>query len=176
MAYSFIEPRLGLPPIGTIVSVASAGVLNSTGNLIGTIAKADDPTLGEAEFILLPGVASNAVGLVCVRNPSAKTVTVATSSMTYAANPVCVSMTANSSLTALSWYQTSGVATVAKTATKVSPNVAVYISGTAGKVQSTLATGLNIYGARSVNTATIASATGTVLVVIDRGHIQGSKT
>lgn len=176
MTYTFTENRLGLPPIGSIVSVASAGLLNSTGVPVGTIVRGQDPTLGGGEFIYLPGVGSEIVGSLVTFNLSANTVTLGASSATYAGTPVAVAMAANTSTTALSWYQIEGAATIAKTATKISPNVAVYLSSTAGKIQSTLATGLQVEGARSNNAATVASATGTVLVVLDRPHMQGSKT
>lgn len=175
MAFTFTDQRLGLPPISSITSVASAGVLNNTGFPVGTIVRGNDPTYGGAEFIYLPGVSSCVAGSVVTYNLSANTVILAPTT-TYANAPVAVSMVANTSATALSWYQIGGVAAVAKTATKINPLVNVYISSTGGKVQSTLATGLQIYNSRSVNAATVASATATVLVVMDRPHLQGSKT
>lgn len=175
MAYAFTDPRMGLPGITSITSVASAGLLNSTAIPVGTIVRGADPTLGGGEFIYLPGVSSGVLGSVVTFNLSANTVILAPTT-TYANAPVAVSMVANTSATALSWYQIAGVATVAKTATKINPLVNVYISSTGGKVQSTLATGLQIYNSRSVNAATVASATATVLVVMDRPHLQGSKT
>jgi hypothetical protein len=176
MAYKIAEARIGLPYLTQIVSCTTTTALNAQGYPVGTIARAEDPTYGQGEFILLPGVASNAVGLVVTYNPVALTTTVGVNTSTYANTPVAVSMAANASTTSLSWYQISGAAVVAKTATKVNPTVALYMSGTAGKVQSTLATGLQIYNLKSINTATIASATGTVNVVMDRPHLQGSKT
>ena len=176
MAYTFTDPRLGLPNITSITSVASAGLLNSTGVPVGTIVRGSDPSLGGGEFIYLPGVSSCVAGSVVTFNQSANTVILTPNTGTYAAAPVAVAMAANTSATALSWYQIEGAATVAKTATKISPLVTLYISSTAGKVQSTLATGLQVVGARSINAATVASATATVLVILDRPHMQGSKT
>lgn len=176
MAYTFVEPQMGYPSITSITSVASAGVLNGTQFPVGKIVRGNDPTLGGGEFILLPGVASNIVGSVVTYNLSANTATLAVSTATYGGAPIAVSMVANTSATALSWYQIEGCATIAKTATKVNPNVAVYLSSTAGKIQAATATGLNIDAARSNNAATVASATGTVLVIINRPAMQGSKT
>lgn len=176
MAYYFTEPRMGFPGITSITSVASAAVLNSTQIPVGTIVRGADPTLGGGEFIYLPGVASEIVGSVVTYNLSANTAVLAPSSGTYASAPLAVAMAANTSATALSWYQISGAATMAKTATKVSPASQIYISTTAGKIQSTLATGLNVDAARSINAATVASATGTVLVLISRPALEGSKT
>lgn len=176
MSYYFTDPVLGSPNITSITSVASAAIINGTQLPVGTIRRGADPTLGGGEFIYLPGVASNIVGSVVTYNLSANTVALTPNTTTYGGAPVAVSMAANTSTTALSWYQIEGAATVAKTATKINPNVALYISSAAGKVQSTLATGLQIEAARSSNTATVASATGTVLVTLNRPSMEGSKT
>jgi hypothetical protein len=89
------------------------------------------------------------------------------------AQPLAVSMSANVTTTKWSWYQIDGVAVIKKTATKVNPNVAVFLSATAGRIMSTIATGKQILAARSNNAATIASATSTVTVLINRIHAQG---
>ena len=176
MTYAFTETRMGLPNISSITSCVTTTLLNGTAIPVGTIVRGADPTLGGGEFIYLPGVASNLVGSVATYNQSANTVTLAPSSGTYQSTPIAVSMAANTSTTALSWYQIAGAAAVAKTTIKFNPNVAVYISATAGKITSTLLTGGQIYGARTINAATVASATATVLVILDRPHLQGSKT
>lgn len=175
MAYTITETRLGLPPLTSITSVASAGLLNTTGFPVGTIVRATDPTYGSGEFVYLPGVASNTVGSLVYWNQSANTVTLSPTTGN-SARPVAVSMAANTSTTALSWYQIFGAAVIKKTAVKINPDVSVFISATAGRIKAVASAGLQILGARSINAATVASATSTVLVLIERPHLQGQIT
>ncbi len=176
MAYYFTENRMGFPGITSITSVVTTTAINSTSIPIGTIVRGSDPTLGGGEFIYLAGVGSTIVGSVVAYNLSGQTTTLEPAATTYGGAAVAVAMAANTSTTGLAWYQIAGCATVSKTTIKFNPNVAVYISATSGKITSTLGTGLQIEGARSSNAATVASATATVLVTIDRPHMQGSKT
>jgi len=81
-------------------------------------------------------------------------------------------MAANTGVATYGWYQITGVAAVKKTAVKVNPNVPVYMSATAGRLMPTIATAKALLGARTVNAATVASATSTVLVHINRPHFQ----
>lgn len=173
MAYTFIEPILGLPPI-TSISDSSAPALP-----VGYIARAKDPIYGAGEFIYLPGQASSTVGAlvnyiqgsgqntgnnVVAMNPNTKDT----------ARPLAVAMSANVSATKYSWYAIAGCVPVKKTAVKVSPNVALYQSATTGRVMPTVASGgLMIIGVRAVPAATVASATSTVLVELNRPHMQG---
>ena len=68
-------------------------------------------------------------------------------------------MAANTSITTGSWYQVRGAAVIKKTAVKVSPNVKLYISGTAGRLMPTAASGKQVLDAITVNAATVLSAT-----------------
>jgi hypothetical protein len=141
----------------------------------GMIITATDPTLGEGEFILLKGVASNIVGAVVTYAPT----TFATTLVPNTANlgtPVAVSMAANTTTTSWSWYQISGIATVKKTAVKVDPAVngtRMYISATAGRLMQTSASGKMVLGLARANTATVTSTTSTVLCSMNRPHAQG---
>lgn len=187
MAYKLIEARIGLPYLTNICSVGTTTNLPGGGNVVtnvqgqqtpfppvGTIVRGEDPTLGHGEFIFLPGVASNTVGSLVTYNSNGVTSSVALAPNTAnLGQPVAVSMAANTSTTALSWYQIAGVATVKKTAVKISPDQRVWLSATAGRVFATAASGKQILGARTVNAATVASATSTILVVLNRPHAQG---
>jgi hypothetical protein len=139
---------------------------------IGTIAKFWNPTYGEGEFIYLYGVASLAIGNLVTYNP----VTGLTTLSPNTANldqPVAVSMTANTDNTKGSWFQIGGVATILKTAVKVSPNVAVFQSATTGRVRSSAASGKQLLNARTVNAATVTTTTSTITVLIQRPFLQG---
>ncbi len=151
MAYYFTENRMGFPGITSITSVVTTTAINSTSIPIGTVVRGSDPSLGGGEFIYLAGVASTIVGSVVAYNLSGQTSTLQPASSTYSGTPVAVAMAANTSTSGLAWYQIGGAATVSKTTIKVSPNVAVYLSATSGKITSTLGTGLQIEGARSSN-------------------------
>lgn len=144
---------------------------------VGTIVRGIDSASGQGagEFIYLPGAASLLVGSLVTYNPLAKTVALAP----HTANvnsPLAVSMTANTTTTSYSWYQISGVAKIAKTATKVNPAVPLFISATAGSVSATASAGKQIVSCVTVNAATVASATATVQAIISRPFLQGQVT
>ena len=63
-----------------------------------------------------------------------------------------------------------------KTAVAVNANVAVYQSATTGRIMPTAASGKQLLGARSANLATIAATVSTVIVSINRPHMQGQTT
>lgn len=166
MAYTPTNNRLGVQPIG----------LNSTtqNETLGTIVDAEDPTFGFGEFIYLKGVASTVVGSLVTYDPVNATTTLCPNTANLA-QPVAVAMSANVALQ-YGWYQISGVAVIKKTAVKVSPNVAVYISTTIGRIRGSAASGKQLLGARSVNAATVTTITSTVNVLINRPHAQGQTT
>jgi len=91
------------------------------------------------------------------------------------ARPVAVSMAANTATTTFSWYQIGGTAVVLKSTTvKIQPLATVGVLST-GKVGAS-ASGKEIEGARTANAATVASATTTVAIIIDRPAMQGRVT
>lgn len=138
---------------------------------LGTKVKAVDPTYGEGEFIYLAGVASTVVGSLVTYNPVTGATTLAPNTANLA-QPVAVAMSANVA-SQYGWYQIAGAAVIKKTAVKVSPNVAVYLSATAGRIRASAASGKQVLGARSANAATITTTTSTVVVTINRPHAQG---
>lgn len=180
MAYTVITPQLGwvqiantdagyLPPVS--VSNGTTTTYPTPPLALGMIVKAVDPTYGTGEFILLAGVASTAVGSLVTYNTTSYTTTLCptTSALT---NPVAVAMAANTSATTFGWYQIEGAAVIAKsTNVSFAPNVAIGVSST-GKVGAT-ASGKEVQAARTANSATVASATTTVTVMINRPHLIG---
>lgn len=175
MAYKIVEPRSGLPPITSITSVASAGLINSTGVPVGTVVRAEDPTYGQGEFIYLGGVSSTVVGSLVTYNAYTGATTLSPNTANLA-QPVAVAMAANTTATGLGWYQIGGTAVIKKIAIKFNPAVAMYLSSTTGRITSTAASGKQILGARTSNAATVASATSTITITIDRPHAQGQTT
>lgn len=164
MAWNPTENRLGLQPIEQTSTVQN--------HPLGTIVRAVDGTYGGGEFIYLKGVGSTVVGSLVTYDPVNATTTL-TPNTANLDQPVAVAMSANV-LANYGWYQIAGAAIIKKTAVKVSPNVPVYQSGTTSRVMSTAASGKQLMNARTVNAATVLSATSTITVLINRPFLQGA--
>ena len=183
MAYTISNPQSGFLPINQFDSGIVSVYNSNTGSTTtiptpplapGMIVNGIDPTYGGGEFILLPGCASTIVGSL-VRYNATSYATTLLAATTVAVEPVAVAMSANVATTTWGWYQIAGQALIAKTAVILLPNVAVYISATAGKIKALASAGLQIMAAKT-GSATTASASGTVVVFINRPHAQGQIT
>jgi phosphatidylserine decarboxylase len=181
MAYSFTENRAGMLQIANtdsgISTTSPAGVVTTIPTppgTLGMVARAFDPTYGEGEFILLVGVASTVVGSLVTYNATTYQTTLSANTANQA-TPVAVAMSANTA-GLFGWYQIGGLAVVKKTAVAVNAQVPVYQSATVGRVMPTAASGKQVLGARSANLATVASGVSTVIVSINRPHLQGAVT
>lgn len=179
MAYTIQNAAAGYMPIANtdagVTPPNSSTVIPTPPMIGGTIVRAVDPTYGEGEFILLTGVASNTVGTVVQYDGTTFVPTIPTAAtVNKSGMPLAVSMAANTSGTTWSWYQISGTAVVKKTTVKFTNKQAIgFIStGVIGKNAS----GVQIIGARTANTTSIASATTTIAVTIQRPHIMGRIT
>jgi len=176
MAYSFTENRAGMLQIAN----TDAGVTMANGtsaiptppNTLGQVVRAFDPTYGEGEFIMLVGVASTVVGSLVTYNATTYQTTLSANTANQA-TPVAVAMSANLAAS-FGWYQIGGLAVIKKTAVATNAQVAVYQSATAGRIMATAASGKQVLGARSANLATVASTVSTVIVSINRPHLQGA--
>jgi len=179
MAYTFIENRLGLqPPINQVVSAASVAALFTAINLRpGARARAQDPTLGAGDFILLPTIASATTGSLVTYRESASGVytTAMVPNTANLAQPLAVAM-GTGAANNYGWFMLAGTVPIKKTAIKFSPNVAVYIGATTGRISSSAGAGKQVLAARASNSATVASATSTVTVTINYPHAQGQVT
>lgn len=178
MAYTIIDPQAGFLPIGS----TDAGITTANGTSaiptpplqVGQIVKAVDPTFGIGEFILLPGVASTAIGSVVTYNTVSYTTTLSAVGGNIP-QPIAIAMSANTAATTWGWYQISGVAVVKKQCT---------VSLAAGAAVGVLSTGL-IAGTGSGKeidgavVAAVASATAgrtSVRVMLQRPTKQGRVT
>ena len=176
MAYSFTENRAGMLQIAN----TDSGVTMANGTsaiptppaTLGMVCRAFDPTYGEGEFILLVGVASTVVGSLVTYNATTYQTTLSANTANQA-TPVAVAMAANTA-GLFGWYQIGGLAVIKKTAVATNAQVAVYQSATAGRIMATAASGKQVLGARSANLATVASTVSTVIVSINRPHLQGA--
>lgn len=173
-----VENRAGIQPIAqsnaALPSQYQTGQSQLFGQAhpLGTIVRAYDAnnTLGEGEFIYLEGLSGTLVGYLVYYNNLAGTTTLVpnTASTNY---PCAVAMSANGK-GAFGWYQITGVATILKSAAKISPTAKVAISSTAGRVLGGSTAGKQVMNAISVNAATVASGTSTVQVLIDRPFME----
>lgn len=176
MAYSFTENRTGMLQIAN----TDAGVTMPNGTsaiptppaTLGMVVRAFDPTYGEGEFIMLVGVANTVVGSLVTYNTTTYQTALSPNTANLA-QPVAVAMSANGAAS-FGWYQIGGLAVIKKTAVAVNAGVAVYQSATTGRIMPTAASGKQLLGARSANLATIASTVSTVVVSINRPHMQGA--
>lgn len=173
MAYAVDSSVAIAVPIGVVDSgkIVASGSTKPTIPL-GTIVRGVDPTYGQGEFIFLLGVASTAVGSLVVYDGTTFATTLApvTAGM---GRPLAVAMQA-STASQWGWYQIEGTAVIRKsTASKFVAKGAMGIKST-GKVGSLASlSGKQVLGAFTANTATVASATTTVVAVIQRPHSQG---
>lgn len=178
MAYSFTENRAGLLQIantdsGVTMANGSSAIPTPPATL-GMVCRAFDPTYGEGEFILLVGVANTVVGSLVTYNATTYQTALSPNTANLA-QPVAVAMSACTA-GLFGWYQIGGLAVIKKTAVAVNAQVPVYQSATTGRIMPTAASGKQILGARSANLATVASTVSTVIVSINRPHMQGQTT
>lgn len=164
MTYKISGPQfLGVASLTSIYTVLPDGMT------VGQVIEAKDQDNGYwGKFKLLFGVASTIAGSVVSYN-GASGLTVLAPTTGNSDRPLAVAMSANTVTTSLAWYQVEGVATVKKTAVVVLPDVALYLSATAGRVKVLQSAGLQILGARSANTTTVTTTTSTVLVTLAPG-------
>lgn len=141
---------------------------------LGTLVKAVNDTYGEGEFIYLLGVASTEAGSLVRWNATTFQTTLVIATAVQAC-PVGVAMSANLA-SAYGWYQISGNAVIKKTGVSVNPSVTLFISATAGRVKVIASAGLQVVGARSANLTTVVTTTSTIVVTINRPHLQSQIT
>ena len=178
MAYTFDDYKAGLLQIANIdtgiTTANGTAAIPTPPNVLGSVIRAFDPTYGEGEFIMLVGVASTVVGSLVTYNTTTYQTALSPNTANLA-QPVAVAMSANLAGT-FGWYQIEGLAVVKKTAVAVSAGVPVYQSATVGRIMPTAASGKQLLGARTANLATVASTVSTVIVSINRPHLQGQTT
>ena len=178
MAYSFTENRAGMLQIantdaGVTMANGTSAIPTPPGTL-GQVVRAFDPTHGEGEFIMLVGVASTVVGSLVTYNATTYQTTLSANTANQG-TPVAVAMSANLAAS-FGWYQIGGLAVIKKTAVAVNAGVSVFQSATTGRIMPTAASGKAVLGAKSANLATVASTVSTVIVSINRPHLQGQTT
>ena len=179
MALYISDPRIFAKVAPTLTaSAASVGALMANQDVAirpGTRAALHDTTFGRIDAIFLPTVASVTSGSVVTFKQSGSGVftTAVVPNTANLAQPLAVSLHTGAASN-YGWFALSGTVKVKKTAVKVNPGVKMYISATTGRLMPTAASGKNVLGLISSNSATVASATSTVYVTMNQPHAQGA--
>lgn len=142
---------------------------------VGTITKAYDDTLGEAEFIYLPGVANTVAGDTIVYDllPGGQAITRATAAaQVNSGQPVAVALVAVPA-GSFGWFQISGVAVVNVTAASAAGKA--FLTATASQLNSAATAGCQVLGAR-LSSAIGTPAAGQAYATINRPYVQGQIT
>lgn len=138
---------------------------------LGQIVKAFDPTYGEGEFIYLKGVASTIVGSCVTWNSSTYQTTLAAVSANL---PMSVAFAMSACVAnEYGWYQISGLAVAAKSATICCVAGAAVAVKTTGLISKTSTSGKQLLNAIVTTTASAATGRTTVLLQINRPCHQG---
>lgn len=169
----------------------------------GQIITAWEPTLGWAEFIALRNPVSNAlpVGTLVTWDATYLITTLPTTKNTgfpvaVAVSSAAVGATAQSltqgtvypitplydgsglasqaNQQTVAWYQLSGRAWTLKTAVQVTPGVAAYVSGTAGRFKVISSAGAQILGARAATGTTTSTQSLALVYYANRGQLEGA--
>lgn len=180
MAYMNTDNKIGVPDVATVAAAGSLGApWVSTTNVLPSVTtavrlgeerEAWDATLGQGTFILLavPTSTTITVGLLYQWDKNYTVVLVpagGTSKNTGVSVAVAyTAVTSSSTAVQYAWFLKKGIVAVLKTAVTASPQAAVYMSATAGRIKFVSSTGQQILGARTQNTATITTTTSTVNV------------
>lgn len=159
MAYSIVDAKIGMQPIGTTSTTKN--------HPLGTIVRAFDPSYGEGEFIYLQGIGSTVVGSWVTYNVSpGVTALIAPNAI----GPVAVAMSANVA-NQYGWYQISGDASAK--AADVADSGKVYIDTAAGVCDDAVVTGDRVNNAKW--TSAEDTATNLARVYISRPFVTDQK-
>jgi hypothetical protein len=168
MAYTFSDPLMGVPAIGSIGT--------SQGQPGGTIRRAYDPNYGEGEFIYLQGVAATSIGdAVMWSGVTSGAPTFQTALLPNVANQGVPVAFATAAILAgqWGWYQIGGTGIVLTNGTFAAAGPLYIVA--AGLVTSVAGAGkqiLNAYGLTAVGTP----AGSQILASLNRPFAQGAIT
>lgn len=142
---------------------------------IGTIAKAYDDTLGEAEFIYLPGAANVAGGDLVVYDllPAGQAVTRTLAATHLNTGQPCALAIVAVGAGSYGWYQISGVGIANVTAASAAGKA--FLTATASSLNSAAVAGCQVLGAR-LSSAVGTPAAGQAYLTLNRPFIQGQIT
>lgn len=197
----FQKPESAATTAGTVTSPVLPAPIFAVSP--GQIITAWEPTLGWAEFIALRNPVSNAlpVGTLVTWDATYLITTLPTTKNTGFPVAVAVSSAAVASTSqaltqgtvfpitplydgsglasqanqqTVAWYQLSGRAWTLKTAVQVTPGVAAFVSGTAGRFKVVSSVGAQILGARAATGTTTSTQSLALVYYANRGQLEGA--
>jgi hypothetical protein len=197
----FLKPESAATTAGTVSSPNLPNPIFAA--IPGQIITAYEPTLGWGEFIALRNPVSNAlpVGTLVTWDATYSITTLPTTKNTgypcaVAVSSASVGSTAQSTpagsiypITPLydgsglasqanqitvAWYQISGRAWTLKTAVQVTPGVAAYVSGTAGRFKVLSSAGAQILGARAATGTTTSTQSLALVYYANHAQLEGA--
>ncbi len=169
------DSALGVQPFTTVSSTQN--------HPLGTVRRFQDGTStssgtqGGIEAIYLQGASNTVQGSLVTYNPREGSTTLTSTSAKNTGQPVAVAAAAINTTASWGWYQIGGVALVAKGVVDFGLAAPIYTStATAGYVQAVSASGNQVLGAITANSASVSSTTSLIYVTLDRPHLQGAAT
>ena len=146
---------------------------------LGTIVRGKDgatTNLGVGEFIYLLCTSATVVGSLVTYDQAQGLAAPVSTTTERSGRPVAVAMAA-AAAGQYFWGQIGGVAVMAKGVVDFPTASPIYRSGTtAGYITVTAASGNQVLGAVTANSASVSSTTSLINVQIDRPHLQGQIT
>lgn len=197
----FLKPESAATTAGTVTSgVVPQPVFTASP---GQIVSAWEPTLGWAEFIALRNPISTAVpvgtlvtwdatfsitvlpttkstGFPCAVAVSSATVGTTSQALTQGTVFPIIKAYDGSGLASqanqitIAWYQISGRAWTLKTNVQVTPGVAAFVSGTAGRFKVISSAGAQILGARAATGTTTSTQSMALVYYANRAQLEGA--
>ncbi len=161
---TFIFNEARIMPKQSIASLASTAQVPPL-----TKVRARDATLGDAEFIYLPTIASVTAGSLVTwyQKAAGSVITAVTPNTVQNAIPIAVAPVAGVAST-FGWFQIFGTALVKKSASIVTINTIPVISATTGRIRKTGSAGRSILGMRTA--ASTSAGNSTVLCTFNNPH------
>ncbi len=197
----FQKPESAATTAGTVTSPVYPAPVFAVSP--GQVISAWEPTLGWGEFIALRNPVSNALpvgtlvtwdatylittlpttkntGFPCAVAISSAQVATVSQALTQGAVFPIVKLYDGSGLASqanqqtVAWYQLSGRAWTLKTAIQVTPGVAAYVSGTAGRFKVISSAGAQILGARAATGTTTSTQSMALVYYANRAQLEGA--
>lgn len=174
--WTAVNGQIGVVDLFTVDAVAPGpeNLVGTNGSArwpqLGSVVDGYHTTYGGGQFIYLLGNTAITAGVTVQWNYQYQATAVASTANSGRAIAVSLGTVTG---TQYGWFQIQGQAIMLKTAVAISPDSRVWLSGTAGRVFATATSGKQVLGARTVNAATVVSATSTILVSIQTPFVQG---
>jgi hypothetical protein len=197
----FLKPESAATTPGTVSSPNLPNPIFAA--MPGMVVSAYEPTLGWGEFIALRNPVSNAlpVGTLVTWDATFNITTLPTTKNTGFPCAVAISsaqvgstaqatpagnifpitplydgsgLASQANQVTVAWYQLSGRAWTLKTAVQVTPGVAAFVSGTAGRFKVVSSAGAQILGARAATGTTTSTQSMALVYYANRAQLEGA--